>query len=108
MVFNPLPWRRDCVVRVKLLDEWYGPEMSVKTLLNLQDLATGKTVPAEVMECPWVEFVARDVPPFGYRTYVPVDKAVVPPKVSTQDENVWKTSISVYSWIRLRHRDVIG
>jgi hypothetical protein len=68
VVFNPLPWRRDGTATVQA-----PPGVSY----GLKDPATGQTVPCQ-QEARAISFLARDVPPMGYRTYVPLDGAVVP------------------------------
>ncbi|MFV2074326.1 MAG: glycoside hydrolase family 38 C-terminal domain-containing protein, partial [Thermoanaerobaculales bacterium] len=64
VVFNPLPWKRDAIVSV---------EVPSGRFPGLKDLATGTVVPVEIAG-EAIRFVARDVPPMGYRTYVPADK----------------------------------
>ena len=68
VVFNPLPWRRDGTATVQA-----PPGVSY----GLKDPTTGQTVPSQ-QEAAAISFLARDVPPLGYRTYVPLDGAVVP------------------------------
>jgi hypothetical protein len=58
VVFNPLPWRRDGVVEVSVNGEVPG----------LKDVASGMPVRVQ-QEGSVVTFVARDLPPLGYRTY---------------------------------------
>jgi len=61
VVFNPLPWRRDGLVAVDVPG----------TFQAVRDEA------GEVHPVSWrgarVQFLARDLPPLGYRTYVPAD-----------------------------------
>jgi alpha-mannosidase len=63
VVFNPLPWRRNAVVNTALPDLPSGA---------LKDVSSGAIVPA-VRDGVMVQFVARSLPPMGYRTYVPAD-----------------------------------
>ncbi|MGE5293469.1 MAG: glycosyl hydrolase-related protein, partial [Solirubrobacterales bacterium] len=63
VVFNPLPWSRDGVVRMKSSDT---------SCSALQPVEGGGVAPV------WMDgnelcFVARDIPPMGYRTFVPAD-----------------------------------
>ncbi len=59
VVFNPLPWPRDGLASADL----------AKPPLRLKDVATD-----EVVDCEYTggrpQFIARKVPPLGYRTYV--------------------------------------
>lgn len=56
VVFNPLPWKRDAVVC-----------MSQDLNGVLRDAQTGKTVATESAD--GLRFIARDLPPMGYKTY---------------------------------------
>ena len=58
VVFNPLPWKRDGVVDVSWADDTPA----------LTDVASGEAVPAAV-EAGRLRFVAKGLPPMGYRTY---------------------------------------
>lgn len=62
VVFNPLPWNRDDVATV---------EAPAGAATEWMDVATGKTVATD-LEGRLLRFVARDLPPLGYRTFVPV------------------------------------
>ena len=59
VVFNPLPWPRDGTVEVP----WTGTT-------SLTDVASRETVAAQSGHGA-LRFVARNLPPLGYRTYVP-------------------------------------
>jgi hypothetical protein len=61
VVFNPLPWKRDGVVTVKIDD----PQL---TALKAED---GKVISAARQQDGAIRFVAPNVPPLGYRTFVP-------------------------------------
>ena len=67
-VFNPLPWARDGVVEIKI------PRSAPA---SLRDAETGAAAPLEY-ESGAIRFVARNVPPLGYRTYVFSDKSAPP------------------------------
>lgn len=58
LVYNPLPWKRAGIVTVKES----CPGMAVK------DLQTGEVIPISNKDN-ILQFVARDVPPMGYRCY---------------------------------------
>jgi len=64
VVFNPLPWTRDGEVEVP----WTGPTAA------LTDVAGRETV-AAVPGHTTLRFVAKNMPPLGYRTYVPAQGA---------------------------------
>ncbi len=76
VVFNPLAWSRDDVISLP----WPG-EMAGK----IRDLETNQSVAAELADRR-LRFVARNVPPLGYRTYVHEEAATVSP---SGDES-WK------------------
>jgi hypothetical protein len=63
VVFNPLPWTRDGVVEV--------PWTVATTALT--DLGSRRTVAAQLGQGT-LRFVARSMPPLGYRTFVPAKK----------------------------------
>jgi hypothetical protein len=75
VVFNPLPWARDDVVHTSAIGLSADPN-TFRTPTGLKDVATGKTIAAEIVFGKALEFIAHDVPPLGYRTYVPVNKNV--------------------------------
>jgi hypothetical protein len=62
VVYNPLPWKRTGVVSVKL---------SGAGIEALKPAEAGEILPVET-DGNRLRFVARDVPPMGYRTYLPV------------------------------------
>jgi len=61
VAFNPLPWKRDGIVRVK---------SAGMSLSSLQPADGGPSVPV-VTDGDELCFVARDIPALGYRTFVP-------------------------------------
>jgi Glycosyl hydrolases family 38 N-terminal domain len=61
IVYNPLPWKRSGLVR---LYTNFAP-----TALKATD--SREVIPVDTMSNP-LSFLARDVPPMGYRTYIPV------------------------------------
>ena len=63
-VFNPLPWARSGVVETAL--DGSPPRA-------LRDAAEGALAPVEI-EAGKLRFLARDVPPLGYRTYAFADR----------------------------------
>jgi alpha-mannosidase len=70
VVFNPSPWKRTGLVTV---------ESSLLNVAALMPVEGGETLPVAKLGG-GIEFVARDVPALGYRTYVPVKvKAIAPP-----------------------------
>ena len=69
MVFNSLGWSRTGMVRVAVADGDKSPYYK-RSERQVIDVATGKTVPSQVVEengRPVVYFEARDVPPVGYQ-----------------------------------------
>ncbi len=84
VVFNPLPWERDAAVSIDVPSARFA---------SLKDLAADSIVPIEV-EGTTVHFVARSVPPLGYRTYVPADESAAGNRLildaqSSTIENRW-------------------
>ncbi len=75
VVFNPLPWTRNGVVGTSAAI-LHAPPSSERTQILLKDVANGKTTAAVIVHGKGLQFIARDIPPLGYRTYVPVDEKV--------------------------------
>lgn len=67
-VFNPLPWARGGVVEVAVPDD--APAA-------LKDAASGEIVPVGLVAGK-ARFLVRNVPPMGYRTYVPAGSPAPP------------------------------
>jgi hypothetical protein len=63
VVYNPLPWKRSGVVSLEAAD-------SMPLALKAAD--GGKAFRVDVA-AGWLSFLARDIPPMGYRTYVACD-----------------------------------
>ncbi len=83
VVFNPLPWACDRLVQPKSGDESrngkHSPSAPSATKpAFLRDVDTGEIIGAEMSEDKRPAFVARNVPPLGYRTYVPADTCSLP------------------------------
>ena len=68
VVYNPLPWTRDGLVTARL------PGTSVAALKP----ADGDPIVAERADAETVQFLARDIPPFGYRVYTLVEGGASP------------------------------
>jgi hypothetical protein len=66
VVFNPLPWTRDGAVDVP----WTAGEVA-----SLADLASGEPLAAAVQNGR-LRFVAKSVPPLGYRTFAASPRAI--------------------------------
>ncbi len=73
VVFNPLPWPRDDVVSLPWSQETVG---------KVRDRETDRSVPAELKD-ERLSFVARNVPPLGYRTFVLDSAGTVSPTGKT-------------------------
>ncbi|MGO8700921.1 MAG: glycoside hydrolase family 38 C-terminal domain-containing protein [Limisphaerales bacterium] len=74
VVFNPLPWKRSGEVEIQL------PEGACT---SVRDLTSGRIVEISAVDGRTMRFVARDVPPGGYKTFQPVADAVAKEYVST-------------------------
>ncbi len=72
VVFNPLPWKRDALVV-------FRPASDLPDALRPVD--GGEPVPTSRRSDGTWSFPARDVPPMGYRTFVPVEAKPGAPKV---------------------------
>ncbi|MBI4889986.1 MAG: hypothetical protein HY821_05120, partial [Acidobacteria bacterium] len=66
VVFNPLPWARNGSVEVET------------AAAGLQDAETRQSVPVQRIGTR-LRFIARDVPPLGYKTYIPGASATASP-----------------------------
>ena len=72
VVYNPLPWKRDGLVE---LNACYWPGFSALEAVDngqriiLDRVGSGPTSP----EGKIVRFVAKDIPPMGYRTFIPAE-----------------------------------
>jgi hypothetical protein len=91
VVYNPLPWKRSGFVRFESLG-WAGGTDANPSVNALKPLDGGNPVPAR-FPVPHpakrtteftASFCAQDVPPMGYRIYVPV-KIELPPSRLTAD-----------------------
>ena len=71
VVYNPLPWKRDGVVSVKC----------DATFAAVKPADGGGVLPVESRGGE-MRFAARDVPAMGYRTYVPVQAGLAPPRLA--------------------------
>ncbi len=77
VVFNPLPWARDDVVSVEvpggrpasLKDATTADQVSMEATGGSLTFAADDLTPES--ETTYIRFVARNIPPMGYRTYIP-------------------------------------
>ncbi len=76
VVFNPLPWKRDGLVSVA----W---KQDAPAALAPAD--GGEPVPC-ALDGQTLRFVARNVPPLGYRTWVPAKRAPVLPPLQVDSQ----------------------
>lgn len=76
-VFNPLPFRRSGIV-------YFEPPTTLTSFLRPADGGEAQPVWREVNGAP--RFFAKDIPPLGYRTFVPVKAEAVAPKVSVDEK----------------------
>ncbi len=65
VLYNPLPWVRDALV------EWKQEKPAASAL---RDSDSGRTEPV-TRDGDLLRFVARALPPMGYKTYIPADKS---------------------------------
>ena len=66
VVHNPLPWERSGIVSIQTHSRWHP----VKALKDVETGAAFNIVNAGNV----IQFVARNIPSMGYRTYVPVEE----------------------------------
>jgi hypothetical protein len=65
VVYNPLPYSRSGPVEIKAHSGWYG-------LRGIKDAVTGEPV-ALINKDNIYRFIAKEVPPMGYRTYIAME-----------------------------------
>jgi hypothetical protein len=65
VVYNPLPWKRD---------GWVSMPIGYRPVAAFQSVDDRGVVPVDARRGR-LHFVARDIPPMGYRTYVPIPSA---------------------------------
>jgi alpha-mannosidase len=68
VVYNPLPWSRDGEVTLNVFD--LPPGACLRPAAGGRALAVSHEGPTVAGPCRVIRFVAKDVPPMGYRTYV--------------------------------------
>jgi alpha-mannosidase len=89
VVFNPLPWSRDCIVQAQRSESGVASSSATPSPMRLKDAATGEIVTAECVEGLVPTFVAKDVPSLGYRTFVPIGGNGLPQESALQaDESL--------------------
>ena len=85
VVYNPLPWKRDGEVTLNVFHLPHG--------VSLKPVDGGPLIPISqegpAIEDPYrvIRFVAKDVPPLGYRTYVVSDEQPPPAAAGRRREN---------------------
>lgn len=86
VVYNPLPWPRDgeLVVDTRL---FFGNDfVSLREPESGENLVVSHEYPAVEDQAPVSRFVARNIPPMGYRSYVASRGEAEPAKVSAHAE----------------------
>jgi hypothetical protein len=84
VVYNPLAWRRDGEVTLNAFDLPRG--------VSLKPVDGGPPIPiapeGPAVEGPYcvIRFVAKDVPPLGYRTYVVSDEQTPPTELAAEEK----------------------
>ena len=83
VVYNPLPWKRDGLASVG----WDGPAVAALKLVDGDEVLPVERASGQL------HFIAHDLPPMGYRTYVPakINKAESIHEVVAADGS-WRTS----------------
>jgi alpha-mannosidase len=67
VVYNPLSWTRTGAARLN--------SKSIETISGLRDLSNGTTLPVQKIGDDQVAFLAKDIPPLGYRSYQIISEA---------------------------------
>jgi alpha-mannosidase len=80
VVYNPLAWKRNGIVTIHA-SSWSYP------IKALKDSETGELVQVENMGN-IIRFLATDVPPLGYRTYIPVSESTTDKETSLKLNSV--------------------
>ncbi len=65
VVYNPLPWERTGLVTI----------LAYNNIKSVKDLETGEILSVNSKDNV-LRMIAKDVPPMGYRTYIPVDELI--------------------------------
>ncbi len=86
VVYNPLPWKRDgeIVLDTRLI---FGNDfVSLKPVDGGAAIVVSHEYPAIEDKAPMSRFVAKDIPPMGYRTYVASMEKVELPEMSVNEK----------------------
>jgi len=109
VVFNPLPWPQGAVWWVPFSTDRLPGRGAPPGADSWKDAKTGEVIPTKKMapDGRAVEFIVRDVPAFGYRTYVPAGPA--PPSSRASRATEGDTFENAFFRIRLdRSRGAIA
>jgi hypothetical protein len=105
VVYNPLPWKRDGMVTVNIC-YWGGNIKAVKPTDSDQTepaIQIGPSSEGEAFNI--IKFMAKDIPPTGYRTYTLVEESVTLSGeliTSTKDKTIENR------WFRVKFNDQSG
>ncbi len=81
VVYNPLPWRRDGEITLDTRLIFGNDFISLKPVDGGPALEVSHEYPAIEDKAPMSRFVAKDIPPMGYRTYVASKEQVELPEM---------------------------
>ncbi|MGV8139753.1 MAG: hypothetical protein AB2L20_31600 [Mangrovibacterium sp.] len=79
VVYNPLPWKRDCLAELDSRLIFGNDYVSLRPADGGDAIAVSHEYPAIEDKSPMSRFVAKDIPPMGYRTYIASSEQVPGP-----------------------------
>jgi alpha-mannosidase len=105
VVYNPLPWKRDGMVEVTIC-YWGGNFTAVKPSDSNETLPIiGEGPSFEGNKYNIIRFMAKDIPPMGYRTYTLLEKTSPPVNDLKADENA---ATIENQWFRVKFNKAEG
>lgn len=87
VVYNPLPWKRDGELEFDTRLIFGNNFVSLKPLDGGETIPVSHELTAIEDTAPMSRFVAKDIPPMGYRTYVASFEKTLPPELVADKEN---------------------
>jgi alpha-mannosidase len=86
VVYNPLPWKRDCEVKFDTRLIFGNDFVSIKPADGGAAIPVTHEYPSIEDKAPMSRFVVHDIPPMGYRTYIPSFEKVEGPEMKADQK----------------------
>jgi len=86
VVYNPLPWKRSGEIEIDTRLSFGNNFKSLKAVDDSSIIPVSHEYPAIEDAAPMSRFVAMDIPPLGYRTFVPTMEEAVNPELFADEE----------------------